>query len=498
MIPYQYFSFIIIGAIFLRLLPRLLSGTNIGADHWFWNLYIETYRNNRIFPPIISEYLLDEKQWYPPLFPLLISKLPKPIFDRLNFIIAILIDILRMMLMMTLLWIFNKDIQIICIAGIIYGLTPMLISYNMQLNPRGLGALFLDLLIVLIMIINQKSGPLWLWAIVSLLSGLILLTHKMTTQIFWFLCIAAGILLKEWIYFALIPTSMLIALIISKGFYINVLRAHWDIVTFWNRNWRKLQAHPIKESPIYGEPGYETPGKFHKKGIKGVLRHLFYLWGFNPSLWVLLFFCLLLLIISKNSHISNFDYWLLGWTFCITLFALATTFLPVLKCLGGGYLYLYNAAFPSAILITLILEINKSYSVFVFIFVVSLIANLSVIISYYFKTSKRNTQSKDLEFDSAIEYLKNALPGVIMCLPFTFCDVIAYKTRKTVLFGAHGFGFKLLEPIFPVLLLPFSEIYKRYNVIYLLTIDSYLPQEIAKEIPFSEIIKFGKYTIYCR
>lgn len=49
----------------------------------------------------------------------------------------------------------------------------------------------------------------------------------------------------------ILPASMLVALILSGGFYRNILRAHWDIVIFWYRNWPWLQAHPVKESPIY-------------------------------------------------------------------------------------------------------------------------------------------------------------------------------------------------------------------------------------------------------
>jgi hypothetical protein len=74
--------------------------------------------------------------------------------------------------------------------------------------------------------------------------------------------------------------------------------------------------------------------------------------------------------------------------------------------------------------------------------------------------------------------------------------MIAYKTRQKVLSGGHGFGCKLFEPLYPVLLLPFSEIYKKYNVSFLLTYNDYLPKKIMEEIPSEKMIKFGKYELY--
>jgi hypothetical protein len=54
----------------------------------------------------------------------------------------------------------------------------------------------------------------------------------------------------------------------------------------------------------------------------------------------------------------------------------------------------------------------------------------------------------------AIAYLKQLPHGVVMCLPQHWHDVVAYQTGKTVAFGGHGFGFNLLQPIFPRLMMP--------------------------------------------
>jgi hypothetical protein len=127
-------------AFLLRFLPYRLAPGGLGVDQWYWKSYIETYRRDQGFPPDLPQYLLEEHQWYPPLFPLLMAHLPKVVFDRYGHWIAILIDLLRMMLLLGVAsWLSDGNLYAVGIAGLVYATTPILISYNIQLNPRGLG-----------------------------------------------------------------------------------------------------------------------------------------------------------------------------------------------------------------------------------------------------------------------------------------------------------------------------------------------------------------------
>jgi hypothetical protein len=485
----------IILALFLRFLPCWVGSGVVGVDHWFWKLYIETNLRDKTFPPVLSQYVLDEYQWYPPLFQLVIAKLPKSVLDRYSYIVAIVIDLIRMMFLLVVIsWITNGNLLAIGTAGLIYATTPLLISYNVQLNPRGLGAILLDLAIVLFVWVYLFKASVWIWSIIILLSGMILLTHKMTTQVFWFLCLTAGLMASDWRGIVLIPISVVTALMISRGFYWKVMRAHWDIVSFWNRNWRWLQAHPVKESPIYGEKDYETPTKFHQKGFRGFVRHLFYLFAYNPAAW------LLCLVFIFNSHVVSIGpkvfIWANWWFILILVFAIITVFVPFLKCLGSGYLYLYNAAFPSALLWGITMSKSDTKIYFFIIFLTALILSFLSISFFYRNLKSSRTQKIDSDLEKVIHYLKDAPKGTVMCLPPQWYDVIAYKTGKEVLYGGHGYGFKLLEPVFPRLLLPMREIVRRYNVRYLITIESYLPENFVSDLTHKTLVNLGLYRIF--
>jgi hypothetical protein len=92
------------------------------------------------------------------------------------------------------------------------------------------------------------GGNVWAWGLVAVISGLVLLTHKMTTQLFWLSSILSGVVFMDWRLLMLVPVSILSALILSRGFYFNVLKAHLDIVSFYFKHWPMGRVHQDIES----------------------------------------------------------------------------------------------------------------------------------------------------------------------------------------------------------------------------------------------------------
>lgn len=480
--------------IFLRLLPHYFASEGVGVDHWFWKAYIETYRRNGKIPPDLPQFLLEEHQWYPPLFPMLIARLPEAVFDRYSHLIANGIDMFRLLFVMAAVFFLTGRTTPVLAAGVVYILTPILISYNVQLNPRGLGALFLDIVIILLILLIWHTGPWWLWILVAFFSGLILLTHKMTTQLFWFLCLTAGVLSRDWRLLLLIPASIVMAIILSKSFYFKILRAHWDIVIFWNRNWPWLSAHPVMESPIYGSPGYETPTKYFSSGFRGIWRRMQYLIGFNPWGWFLLVAAWYMY--GSGSRLTPEDIWTIRWLTAILLFAILTTVIPIMRCFGNGYLYLYNSSFPAALVAGMIWGGLKHDNVVNVILAIALLLCVVSIALYFWTLLKSKTLKVDPFMNEALERLRLLPDGVVICFPQHWHDAVAYKSAKAVLFGGHGYGFKLLEFIFPRLTKPISNVIIKYNVKYLFTYEGYLPVNFLEDIPPADIEKFGQYRLY--
>ena len=482
-------------AALIRITPTLMVKHGAGVDQWFWKAYIDKLRTQKVFPPSLPQFLLDKEQWYPPLFPLLIAKLPAIVFERYSMQLSIIIDLLRMVLLMVAVWWLSHSELALLIAGSVYCLTPLLISYNMQLNPRGLGALFLDAM--WLSVLGVWLGELSQWyALLSLIfAGLVLITHKMTTQVFWFTALFAAIFLQDIRIAALIPCSMLMALLLSAGFYRRVFRAHVDIISFWYKNWHWSGSNPILESPIYGEPNFESPSKYYRKGIASWIRRLQFVIGFNP--WMPAVLLIVILAVLGGHNYSQAEIFILLWMTLSFAFALSTTVIPQLRCFGNGYLYGYNGVFPAALALGITAPALIKSWYWLPIFVLTILACLAALFAFFKALKSSRTMKVENDLHDAIAYLKQLPQGVVMCLPQHWHDVVAYQTGKTVAFGGHGFGFNLLQPIFPRLMMPISEWIGLYNIRYLLTMPSYLNDKFVNDLPAAQIKKFGDYQLYC-
>ncbi|MDH4182682.1 MAG: hypothetical protein OEV92_00535 [Nitrospinota bacterium] len=484
-------------AIFL--LPRILliqkTGAESSVDHWYWKSYVEALRFDWKFPPALSKYLLDAGQWYPPLYPIFLALLPKRVFEGYTRYIAAFIDLARLALLMAAIWRLSEGSHWAVFAGgLVYSTTFILITYNTQLNSRGFGAILLDLAALLYLGMMSPEESRWIYISVVLSCALILLMHKMTTQLLWFLCLAAAIVYGDWMLAALIPFSAAMALLISGGFYWKVARAHWDIVAYWNRNWQWLQAHPLMESPIYGDPGYSSPGKFHQRGLAGIYKHLSYLIMYAPGVWLL---ALPLAAAGCRQLHGNPDLaYIAVWVGVTASFAVITTFVPVMKCLGSGYFYLYNAAFPAALLWGLLAADPKGPGGYYYAGL-AMVLMLSAVgyVMYLRRQSRAQAEAED-KLPEVIQYLATAPKGVFFCYPLQMAEIAAYKTHHSVLWGGHGYGFTKLDPIFPRLLKPIREVASEYDLRYFLTIEGWAPQKFIDDLPAEKVLSFGKYRLY--
>ncbi len=481
---------VLIVAFVLRYLPHVLAPLGIGVDHWFWREYIEKYRRDRQFPPELPQYLLESHQWYPPFFPLLLAHLPASIFDRFSHLLAILIDLIRLTMLMVIMHRLTNSPMAMAVAGCVYAMTPLLVSYNVQLNPRGLAALMLDFIVVAVLLAFYLNGPLWLWIAPIPVLGLLLLTHKMNTQLFWFLSLVCGVL-WDWHLLLLIPLSIFTALAMSRGFYWKVLRHHWDIVTFWNRNWRWAGANSIKESPIYGDADFETPRKLHRRGLVGVAKHMYTQLGYNPFAWLMVA-TLPLYPIFPIPYLG-FLHLVIAWLGLILIFSLLTSFVPAMRCLGAGHFYLYNAAFPAAMLWGFLVHYWGKSNVAMFIAFGAIVSTLGIG-RYYLHVRKSGSVKIDTDFDAALTFLRESPKGTVMC-GATEYDVVAYKTRQPVLYGGHGYGFRMLEPTYPRLLVTVSALIQRYGLRYVFFEQGRVTDRFLADIPAHSTRDFGRYRI---
>ena len=192
------------------------------------------------------------------------------------------------------------------------------------------------------------TGSFGMWVGVLVISVILLFLHKMTVQMWVIYLLGFGVWAWDWKILFLIPASVFLAIIISKGFYIKMLKAHWDIVSFWHENIKYLGSHQYYESSLYRKEGFVSTA-FHQQGWRHQIRKLLSLFKYNA-------FILLLpvLVYHTLNHpqgkLENFLWMWLGLTY---LWTLLTTFVPYFLALGAGHYYLYQTFFPLFLLAAL-------------------------------------------------------------------------------------------------------------------------------------------------
>ncbi len=477
-------------AFFARIAITRKAGKS-AVDEYYWKLVANEYKKQKGLPITLSnKYLMeDDRQAYPPFFGILIGRILNERFA--NFIMPS-IEIVIILILGVVLHFLQTPLSIVFLALGIYVAAPILVIYNTQLTPRLLGDFFLFISLITQFLATQQLEhsieAIFLWILSSIFISLMIMTHKMTTQLYIFLMPFWALSLSSWN----IPLFTAVGFIfffylVGWKFGLYQLKAHIDILKFWHKNWRNLGANQFLDSPIYGNPNVSRNQLFHLSGIKGYIKHIKTVISYAP----------INLLLPIASLISNSwpPLWVIVWIYITYLWSFCTLFVPSLKCLGGGHLYIFNAIVPAAIYISYLPNSNNVTWILVFGFILTL---TSILFAWKIISSRKITVNSD--FDVFLSYIKNLSKSKIAAFPLQIAEAVAYNTHHSVLWGGHGNGFKPLNGFYPILTEPIEKFFYKYNIEWIIWDSTYWPegeftlvkQSIVKE---SSIKSFGIWRL---
>ena len=469
----------------------MLRGNGI-VDHWYWLLYVEHLKEDRTFPTRLPHFMLEiDEQWYPPLFPRLLALLPTQLITMHGAKISQMVDSLCGMIIAAFVFWITKNAAFGFLAGMSYILSYLPLSINIQLQPRGLSNLVLTVLGGGIWL-YLTTHSLWIWLAILSLSTCLLFIHKMTTQIWVVFLLAFGAWTRDWTVPLLLPISILLAIIVSKGFYVKVLRAHWDIISYWHENMYYLGSHQYYESPLYSKPGHPSTA-LHQKEFSSKIKKVWTLFIANPFVIIVP----ILVFQSIFVQCTKIEQFLWIWVGTTYLWAVLTTFVPYLMALGAGVYYVYHSFFPFFLLTAyLVTDISQQWLLW-------LLAawGLALFLSgaLWRKVKEGNREKEDLL--EVLEYLRGLPKDGVFCIPFTLPDITAYFSRKKVFWGGHGYGFHTyLKPYFPIMRRNVLETLRERPLNYLLFWRTYLDSLEDIGLKTGRDLKFlfgkGEYELY--
>jgi hypothetical protein len=502
----QAIAFMLVGlglvglALYLRL--RVFIGTRPGGvDTWYYLASAEAIRAQKRLPITLPQYLLHEdRESYPAVFPLFLA-LFSPTWLRSNFwLVSPVIDALHLLLLYLLSFRLTDSVLAAGTAGLIYAITPQLISETRNLNGRAFASLLQTVtMLTLVRSVIPSNGPTAmligpgdnrLWIVAVVLVAVLYNTHTSTTIAFLVSVATLSVVLAEPRFVLAGLAGLPIAIVLSGGYYLRVIMNHVHAAQFWLRNVRYTRAHQVEDSPIYGTPNMS---RSPARGLYGSpLALIARVLGENP-------FILAMLVTPIPDNIwAAHMYW---WAAAILVWSLLTTFGGPLRILGPGFHYMKTSVFPSAYALSVTVNIQEgALSPVGLALVISIIASVAAIAYFYRVMARRETEhtaQTPPDLAEAAAYLRQ-LPGrAVLVLPSMYADFVAYNARKAVVWGGHSGNLTKFEDFYPVLRKPLGYFAERYGVEYLLLDHAYTePDRLGLQTTVEALVSFGSIGVY--
>jgi len=400
------FLLIVAIAFAIRFYPSARMGAK-SIDNYYHLLAARQIRNEKGLPRRLNGFLVEGTYSYPPVIhlvlALLVSEAPEKT-RKIPFLIAPAFDTLSVVLIYFFVAMLVGKAEAV-IAAVMYAVTPLLVIESIPISPRPLGALFLNLY-MLLMFMYASTHNLWLFVPASVVCvPLVLLSHKMATQSMFFATIASSIVfffidpMISAFGITALPAGVGFTFLVSGGFYKKVLRGH-----------RAMLSYHFRHGDYRDEKKFGNPLQIIQRWPwLAILALAAYLVGLSPPLTAELLVPLI-------------------WG--IILIALT-----LLWRYGDNYRYLVYAVAPLSIVFAATMA-ALSQLWFIVLFTLAIVFS-GLRLGHYFRRRTKDSPISD-DLLECLKYIKSDKAHSSMgCVPVTLNYPCAYYSEKAVL-GAEA------------------------------------------------------------
>lgn len=469
--------------------PRILN-RKFGVDVWTHLLYLKEFHRQKGIPKRIKKgFLVPGVYDYPPIFIMILSKFPFKWVEKYEFFFSPFFDALHLILIYFIVYQMTGSVPVSLVTQLLYILTPIIVLENSSATPRSLGYLLFTCTFMLIFAFIQLQS-LWFILLAILLGSFVFLSHRFTAQGFLFYSLFFSIYDRNLIYFLVFVLSFIIAIIISKGFYITVLKGHLGNLKFWYKNIKYRYAHQIKGT--YKEhKTKDVVFKFYNQFLK---FPPFVLTITNP--WTLPVFFMLFFSYPTNVLYQH----LLWWVIFSYILALVTTCIPSLRFLGEGQRYLELSAFPTAFIGTMQLFIFVDNSKFIYVLNLYILTGVAALFTILVIQRKAIVKEEVRTITSGMQEMFDYLRMLkkkprLLCIPHQITTNTIYHTDCPVFVNADYATIDKISDVYPYFKKPIRSIMMRHKLDMILLNQNYARIADLRLKKFKIIKKFREYVL---
>jgi len=407
-----------------------------GNDSWGLMLWARYFKEKVPREKFCKFLISEEKFYYPDFYPRMLSLFNQDKVLKYNRFFSPAIDTLNFCLLFLLSYFLQHNILETFVACFVYLLFPPLIYRTASLTARIAGYFLFNLTMLSLILTKYFHHPPIMIIASCIFGALLLNTHKMSTQALVFVLLGLSVIQRSFFYLAALFFIFVIAVIFSKGFYIDILNGH---LKYLYTNYKNIHSSPFD--------------KFNLKA--SVLKSIF--WGF------LIF---IVYIALPKAHTPLFITAMFIWVLILYITFVLTTFIVSFRSIGEGYRYLEYAIIPISVLFPLTMQKKETQFLGTIIFLFYFLFSIKTIYSHYFDLKKDFLNIVDDARIRMFKFIATSSIDRILCIPSNMSQSSAYFTGKKILWSYYDWdNYKWLFPgiSFP-LKFDLTEVLRKYNL----------------------------------
>src|SRR5262249_12349170 len=203
-------------------------------------------------------------------FPLFLAVLSPRWLRSYFWLVSPIIDSIQLLLLYLLSYRLTDSVLAAGTAGLIYAVTPQLISETRNLNGRAFASLLQTLAMLALLrsdipsvgptraLVGDSEVPLSIVALV--LIAILYNTHTSTTIALLVSTATLSVATGHARFIVVALLGLPAAILLSGGYYLRVIGNHLHAARFWLRNLGLTRAHQVNDSPVVGQPRSHAVG----------------------------------------------------------------------------------------------------------------------------------------------------------------------------------------------------------------------------------------------
>lgn len=471
-----------VASFFLQTWPRF-GNRYFGVDTWRHLAMADFYRRKRRDPSArFDRYLIPEPSDYPPMLRWLLSLFPRRLLERSQWLVSPLFDFMHSFLVFAVAYSFTGNVWASLAAQAAYILAPIVVLANSSLTTRPLASLTFTALILTELAFTASGN--WIWFPASLVAGTMLfLTHRMALQALTVATIALSLFFLTPYYALAFLGSWLLAIVASGGLYWRVFKGHLAMLNWWRGNIHNRFAHQIRGLPKTSDESADPVFKIYQ-----YLRKAPFLAVFSANAFVV-FAILAAVNQALDFEVAGPVTWQRELEFLLVLAlsllgaGILIRQIKSLEFIGEGERYGEYGVFPTALVIAgLVSTADPAWgtALAVAFIVVALLGGLAPALFLQYRVVVRDI---DRSVTTALMRIMAELSSLeqqarLMTIPLGLADPALHFSTAKVLSTDSSLGhLNHYDDFFPVLQVPITEIFARWDIDHLLINENYVRLE---------------------